>query len=56
MKIPEIKLKGDLNQAADLIMTDSKHIDNNPTKITKNIILKLLEKINDEQMFKMSNI
>ena len=51
MKIPEIKLKGDLNQAADLIMTDSKHIDNNPTKITKNIILKLLEKINDEQMF-----
>jgi hypothetical protein len=35
-----------LNKAADIIMADKKHLDNNPKEITKKNILHLLETIN----------
>ena len=38
---------------AELIMTDHKHIDNNPNQITKNDIIKLLNRINTEQIFRI---
>jgi succinate semialdehyde reductase len=53
LDMPVIKLKGDLNEAAELIMTDHKHIDNNPIQITKNDIIKLLNRINTEQIFRI---
>ena len=46
LKFKEIFLKQDLNEAAELILTDRKHLDNNPKKITKKNILHLLEIIN----------
>lgn len=41
-----IKLKTNLDDAANLILTDKKHIDNNPTPISHKDITLLLEKIN----------
>jgi len=41
-----IKLKINLNDATDLILTDKKHIDNNPKSISHKDIILLLEKIN----------
>lgn len=46
LNFTKIKLKQDLNEAADLIMTDKKHLDNNPTHVTKNDIMILLSSIN----------
>jgi len=51
LDIPAIKLKSDLNEAAELIMTDHKHIENNPVQVTKDDIIKLLNRINTEQIF-----
>jgi malonic semialdehyde reductase len=42
----QIFLKQDFGIAADLILTDRKHLDNNPKLVTKNDIIILLEKIN----------
>jgi len=53
LDVPVIKLKSDLNEAAELIMTDHKHIDNNPTQITKNDIIELLNRINTGQIFRI---
>lgn len=41
-----IKLKTNLDDAANLILTDKKHMDNNPTPISHKDIVSLLEKIN----------
>ena len=41
-----ISLKQNLTKAADIIMADKKHLDNNPKKITKKDVLHLLETIN----------
>ena len=41
-----VKLKMDLNDATDLILTDKKHIDNNPKLISSKDIILLLQKIN----------
>ncbi len=46
LNFTKIKLKQDLNEAADLIMTDKKHLDNNPIHVTKNDIVILLSSIN----------
>ena len=54
LDIPAIKLKSDLNEAAELIMTDHKHIENNPVQVTKDDIIKLLNRINTEQIFRIS--
>ena len=52
--VPTIRLKSDLNEAAELIMTDHKHIENNPVQVTKDDIIKLLNRINTEQIFRIS--
>ena len=41
-----IKLKMDFNDAAELILTDKKHVNNNPKLISSKDIVLLLEKIN----------
>ena len=46
LNFTKIKLKQDLNEAADLIMTDKKHLDNNPMHVTKNDVVILLSSIN----------
>ena len=43
----KIFLKQDLAEAAELILIDRKHLDNNPRQISKNDIVFLLKKIND---------
>ena len=42
-----INLKQNLNDAAELILSDKKHLDNNPKIIQKNDIIDLLKKINE---------
>ena len=49
LDFPPISLKQNLNEATDLIMTDRKHLDNNPKKITKENIFCLLEIINQNK-------
>jgi len=49
LDFPPISLKQNLNGAADTIMTDRKHLDNNPKKITKKNVLYLLEIINQNK-------
>jgi len=46
----EINLKENLENAAELILTDKKHLDNNPKKISKQEIVKLLQNINLNQI------
>jgi len=41
-----ISLNGDLDEASDLILTDHKHIDNNPLPVSKSNIVNLLQTIN----------
>ena len=45
----KIHLKQDLNDAAKLILSDRKHLDNNPKKVNKSDIIFLLRHINDEK-------
>ena len=45
-----ISLKQNLNEAADTIMTDRKHLDNNPKKITKKNVFHLLESVNQKKV------
>ena len=47
-----IKLKQNPNDAAELILLDRKHLDNNPHLITKNDLVDLLKKINDSKVLK----
>ena len=49
LDFPPISLKQNLNEAADIIMTDRKHLDNNPKKITKKNVHHLLECINENK-------
>lgn len=46
LNFSSIRLKQNLAHAADLILTDRKHLDNNPKNVTKNDIISLLEIIN----------
>lgn len=46
LNFTKIHLKQNLDVAAELILTDKKHLDNNPKTVTKQDILLLLEKIN----------
>lgn len=46
LKFQQIYLKQNLEEAAELILTDKKHLDNNPRKITKTDLIRLLEIIN----------
>ena len=51
LRFKEIFLKQDLDEAAELILTDRKHLDNNPQTISKNDIVSLLKKVNDGMVF-----
>ena len=51
LSFKEIFLKQNLAEAAELILTDRRHLDNNPQKISKNDIVSLLQKINDGVIF-----
>lgn len=46
LKFEKIHLKQNLSDAADLILTDRKHLDNNPRNVTKQDIVLLLKEIN----------
>ena len=46
LKFEKISLKQKTDKAADLILTDRKHLDNNPKSVTKENIIELLNKIN----------
>ena len=51
LEFPEIILKQNLEEASERILTDKKHLDNNPINITKKDIIQLLKKINDKKVF-----
>ena len=51
LKFAPISLEADLDEAADLILADSKHLENNPKPVTKKDIISLLEQINQETLF-----
>ena len=46
LNFSKINLKQNYAEAADLILTDRKHLDNNPKQVSKQDIISLLEKIN----------
>ena len=46
LSFSKINLKQNYDEAADLILTDTKHLDNNPKHVSKQDIIGLLEKIN----------
>ena len=48
--VKRIHLKQDLNDAAELILLDRKHLDNNPKNVNKNDIIFLLNTINDGKL------
>jgi succinate semialdehyde reductase len=48
LSFPKINLKQNYDEAADLILTDTKHLDNNPKHVSKQDIISLLEKINTD--------
>ena len=45
LNFPPITLKQEFENAADIIMTDRKHLDNNPRSISKPQIIELLNEI-----------
>jgi succinate semialdehyde reductase len=46
LKFKPLSLKQNLQDAADLIMTDRKHLDYNPKNVTKDDIVMLLKESN----------
>jgi len=46
LKFSNIILRGNLHEASELILTDRKHLDNNPKVVTKNDLIYLLNIIN----------
>ena len=48
--VKKIHLKQDLNDAAEHILSDRKHLDNNPKNVNKNDIIFLLNNINDGKL------
>jgi len=55
LNFPSISLKGDLMEASELILSDKKHLDNNPKIVTKQDIVNLLEIINSGNAIKDRN-
>jgi succinate semialdehyde reductase len=47
LKFEKVSLKQKIDKASDLILTDRKHLDNNPKSVTKEDIIELLDKINN---------
>ena len=48
LNFSKISLKQNYDEAAELILTDRKHLDNNPKKVNKKDIINLLKKINTD--------
>ena len=48
LNFSKINLKQNYDEAADLILTDRKHLDNNPKQVNKQDIISLLEEINTD--------
>jgi succinate semialdehyde reductase len=55
LNFKRISLKQNITEAAELILTDRKHLDNNPQQISKDDIVLLLKKINDGTVFIKKN-
>lgn len=49
LNFQRIRLHQNLDEAAELILTDRKHLDNNPKQITKNDLIYLLKLINENK-------
>ena len=47
LKFEKVSLKQKADKAADLILTDRKHLDNNPKIVTKDDIIQILKSINE---------
>ena len=45
LNFPPVDLKQNVDTAADIIMTDRKHLDNNPKPVTKSLVIDLLNKV-----------
>ena len=50
--VEQISLKQSLESAAEIILTDRKHLDNNPRKVSKEDLIRLLNVINSGKSFK----
>ena len=46
----DITLKQNIEDAADDILLDKKHLENNPRSVTKNDVIKLLKMINENKV------
>ena len=55
LNFKRISLKQNITEAAEIILTDRKHLDNNPQQISKDDIVLLLKKINDGTVFIKKN-
>ena len=51
LKFDKIHLNQNLDDAAELVLKDKKHLDNNPQKVDKNQIIDLLSTINRSDFF-----
>ncbi len=49
LKFESIYLQQNLDEAAEIILTDKKHLDFNPKNVTKDKIVEILEKINNKK-------
>ena len=50
LKFKSITLNQNLDDAAELILSDKKHLDNNPRNVSKNDIIKMLKKIDTSDL------
>ena len=51
LNFEKIKISQSLGEAAELILTDHKHLDNNPKQVTKQDVVELLQIINSGKVF-----
>ena len=56
LNFQSISLKGDLDKASELILSDRKHIDNNPRVVSKNDVIFLLDIINSGKAFEQFSL
>jgi len=54
LEFKKIHLNQNLDKAADLIVEDRKHLDNNPKPVSKNDIIRLLQHINEMNLLELS--
>ena len=54
LEFKKIHLNQNLDKAADLILEDRKHLDNNPKPVSKNDIIRLLQHINEMNVLELS--